>query len=171
VDLQADPVQQLYDAVELLQEHRIAPLHLQHTFDEPERMNLKPFLVLVNKYDDESLDEDYEIFQALLDDDRWPLLPISATTGYNVERFKQSVFQRLDIMRVYSKPPGKNPDFSAPFVLEVGCNVEEFAGKVHKDFLDQLKSARVWGSSAQYDGQMVSRDHVLQDGDVVELRL
>jgi hypothetical protein len=48
--------------------------------------------------------------------------------------------------------------------------VEEFAGGVHRDFFENLKSARVWGSAA-YDGQMVSRDHVLQDGDVVELRI
>jgi hypothetical protein len=47
--------------------------------------------------------------------------------------------------------------------------LEEFAGKVHKDFLDNLKSARVWGSTS-FDGQMVSRDYVLEDGDVVELK-
>jgi ribosome-interacting GTPase 1 len=171
LDLQADPVQQLQDAVELLQEQRIAPLHLQQAFDEPDRLTFKPFLVLVNKYDDESLDEDYEIFRELLDDDGWPLLPISAASGYNVEAFKQSVFQQLGIMRVYSRPPGKEPDFSAPFVLDQGANVADFAAQVHKDFFEQLKSARVWGSSALYEGQMVGRDHVLQDGDVVELRL
>ncbi|NIN67925.1 MAG: TGS domain-containing protein, partial [Anaerolineae bacterium] len=69
----------------------------------------------------------------------------------------------------YSKPPGKKPDLSAPFVLKKGNTVEDLAGKVHQDFLENLKSARVWGS-ATYDGQMVGRDHVLADGDVVELR-
>ncbi len=171
LDLQADPVQQLEDAVELLQEYRIAPLCLQHTLEEQQRLTFKPFLVLVNKYDDESLDEDWEIFQELLDDDGWPLLPISVASGRNVEAFKQRIFQQLGIMRVYSKPPGKKPDLSAPFVLELGCNVQEFAGQVHKDFFEQLKLARVWGSSAMHEGQMVGRDHVLQDGDVVELRL
>jgi ribosome-interacting GTPase 1 len=48
--------------------------------------------------------------------------------------------------------------------------VAEFAAKVHQDFVEQLKSARVWGS-ATHDGQMVRRDHVLHDGDVVELRI
>jgi ribosome-interacting GTPase 1 len=55
-------------------------------------------------------------------------------------------------------------------VLARGSTVADFAAKVHKDFLEQLKSARVWGSGA-FDGQVVSRDHVLADGDVVELRL
>jgi len=48
--------------------------------------------------------------------------------------------------------------------------VADFAGKIHQDFLQKLKAARVWGSTA-FDGQMVGRDYVLQDGDVVELRI
>jgi ribosome-interacting GTPase 1 len=48
---------------------------------------------------------------------------------------------------------------------------------VHKDFLTSLKSARVWGSplsvspsgSAKHPGQAVERDHLLADGDIVEL--
>ena len=103
-------------------------------------------------------------------EDDWPLLPVSATTGRNLERLKQVVFERLEIIRVFSKPPGKEPDLNAPFVLKKGSTVEEFAGKVHQDFLEQLKAARVWGSGV-YDGQMVGRDHVLHDGDVVELRI
>ena len=56
----------------------------------------------------------------------------------------------------------------AEFVLEKGGTVAEFAAKVHKDFVTDLKTARVWGTDV-YDGQMVGRDHVLHDGDVVEL--
>jgi ribosome-interacting GTPase 1 len=73
-------------------------------------------------------------------------------------------------MRVYSRPPGRDPDFSAPFLLEKGSTVAEFAEQVHQDFYEQLKTARVWGQGV-FDGQMVSRDHVLHDGDVVELRI
>ena len=46
----------------------------------------------------------------------------------------------------------------------------DFAGKIHQDFAEKLKSARVWGVSV-YDGQMVQRDYILQDGDVVELQI
>jgi ribosome-interacting GTPase 1 len=48
--------------------------------------------------------------------------------------------------------------------------VDEFARNIHQDFYQQLKSARVWGSSA-FDGQKVQRDYILHDGDVVELRI
>ncbi len=52
--------------------------------------------------------------------------------------------------------------------MKRGGTVEDFAGKIHKDFVDSLKLARIWGDGV-YDGQPVGRDHVLHDGDVVEL--
>ena len=169
VDLQGYPIQQLEDTIALLQENRIMPHHLKDRYTEQRLLTLLPLLVLVNKNDDQSTDEDFEVLCELFEE-VWPLLPVSATTGRNLERLKQVVFERLEIIRVYSKPPGKEPDLNAPFVLKKGSTVEEFAGKVHQDFLEQLKSARVWGSGV-YDGQMVGRDHVLHDGDVVELRI
>jgi ribosome-interacting GTPase 1 len=169
VDLQGYPIQQLEDTIALLQEHRIMPHHLKDRYTEKRLLTFLPLLVLVNKNDDQSTDEDFEVLCELFEE-AWPLLPVSATTGRNLERLKQVVFERLEIIRVYSKPPGKEPDLNAPFVLKKGSTVEEFAGKVHQDFLEQLKSARVWGSGV-YDGQMVGRDHVLHDGDVVELRI
>jgi ribosome-interacting GTPase 1 len=169
VDLQADPFQQLEDTIALLQEHRIVPRRLKDRHIEQRRLAFVPLLVLVNKSDDEDSDEDFQIFRELLEDD-WPLLPVSATTNRNLERLKQAVFERLEIVRVYSKPPGEEPDLSAPFVLKKGSTVAELTGKVHQDFFESLKSARVWGRGV-YDGQMVGRDHVLHDGDVVELRI
>jgi hypothetical protein len=169
VDLQGYPIQQLEDTIALLQEHRIAPRHLKDRYTEQRRVTIIPLLVLANKNDDESTDGDFEVLCELLEDE-WPLLPVSAMTGRNLERMKEAVFERLEIIRVYSKPPGKEPDFSAPFVLKKGSTVEEFAGEVHQDFYEQLKSARLWGSGV-YDGQMVRRDHVLNDGDAVELRI
>ena len=169
VDLQTDPLQQLEDTISLLRENRIVPLRLKHVSHEERGVTFKPVLVLVNKNDDDTWDEDVEIFRELLEDE-WPMLPVSASTGRNLERLKQVLFKRLEIIRVYAKPPGREPDLSAPFVLKKGSTVEDLAGKIHKDFLDELKAARVWGS-AVHDGQMVGRDHVLADGDVVELRI
>ena len=169
VDLQTYPIEQLEDTIAFLQGHRIVPHHLQERYVESGGLTFIPLLVVVNKNDDESSDDDLEVLRELLGDE-WPLLPVSATTGRNLDRLRQAVFERLEIMRIYSKPPGKEPDLSAPFVLKKGSTVAELAGQVHQDFLKNLKSARVWGSAA-YDGQMVGRDHVLQDRDVVELRI
>lgn len=169
VDLLTDPVHQLEDTVALLQEHRIVPGHMKDRYkDEPNMVGI-PFLVLANKNDNEDTDENFEIFCELLEDD-WPSLPVSTTTGRNLELLKQTLFDRLEIIRVYSKAPGKEPDLTQPFVLKKGNTIKDFAGKVHKDFVDQLKTARLWGNLV-FDGQMVQRDHILQDGDVVELQI
>ena len=167
VDLQADPMEQLEDTVALLAEHRIVPQRLEDHYPEQQGTAYVPFLVLANKSDDERFDEDFEIFCELIEGD-WSLLPVSATTGRNLELMKQAVVESLEIVRIYSKTPGKDPDLTAPFVMKKGGTVEDFAGKIHKDFIQSLKTARVWGEGV-YDGQMVSRDHVLHDGDVVEL--
>ena len=83
---------------------------------------------------------------------------------------KDTIVKRLEIIRVYSKAPGKQPDKDAPFILKKGSTVADFAEKVHKDFVIKMKVAKIWGEGV-FDGQMVQRDHVLQDGDVVELHM
>jgi ribosome-interacting GTPase 1 len=169
IDLNDFPIEQFEHAIELLEERNIAPLQWQDRYPEERRRTLVPFLVLVNKNDDESTDEDFQVLCELLEDGL-PLIPISVTMGRNIDAMKKAIFERLGVIRVYSKAPGREADQSAPFILKEGTNIEEFAGKVHKDFLDNLKQARVWGSSA-FEGQMVARDYILQDGDIVELRM
>lgn len=171
VDLQADPVQQLEDTMEILTQQRVVPENLVERFaDEERRYFVKPCLVLANKCDDESDDEVYEIFRELLEGD-CAMLPVSVTAGRNLEAMKQAIYEKLEIMRVYSQAPGEQAKLHLPFVLTIGSTVEDFAGKVHQDFAQNLKSARVWGASAAFPGQTVSREHVLQDGDIVELSM
>jgi ribosome-interacting GTPase 1 len=171
VDLQADPVQQLEDAMEILTEQRVIPEHLADKFVDAERRYFfKPCLILANKCDDESDDGVFEIFQELLEMD-CPMLPVSVQTGRNIEIMKRNIYRKLEIMRIYSQAPGQQAKLNQPFVLPIGSTVEQFAGKVHQDFAKNLKSARVWGKSAAFEGQTVSRDHVLQDGDIVELSI
>ena len=167
VDLQADAMQQLEDARDILLEHRL-PIRCRQNIDEVSAIEqFIPVMVVVNKYDDESYSEDVLLFRELSRCD-WPIVTVSSTNGHLLEELQQEIFRELNIIRVYSKPPGKPADHTAPFVLKKGGTVEELAGKVHKDFLSNLKSARVWGTGV-HDGQQVGRDHVLHDGDVVEL--
>jgi ribosome-interacting GTPase 1 len=169
VDVQTDPVGQLHDTLAFLREHGIDPRPRTRASPQEQRTAAVPILVAANKDDDEESDEVLAIFLELIEDD-WPVVGLSAATGRHLEELKRSVFDSLEIIRVYSKPPGKKPDLNRPFVLPKGSTVEYLAGRVHKDFLENLKAARVWGSS-DFDGQMVARDYVLADGDVVELRI
>ena len=169
VDLQATPFDQLESTITTLEESGIIAEDRVSYYPDDRRWYTKPILVVVNKCDGEDTLDDFQVFCELLEGD-WSCLPLSATTGFGLEKLQQEIFDRLNIMRVYSKAPGKEADLNAPFVLEIGTTVEEFAGKVHQDFVANLKSAKVWGSS-DFDGQMVSRDYQLKDGDVVELKI
>lgn len=167
VDIQTDPLEQMDETVALLAENRIIPAH-QRTI-AGDRGRFIPTLLVANKVDDASWDEEFAVLDELTGDE-WPcLLAVAADRGRGLDRLRWAVFDALELMRVYAKPPSREADLSTPFVLKRGSTVETFAGKVHKEFLEQLKCARVWGSGV-FDGQMVGRDHVLHDGDIVELR-
>lgn len=167
VDLSTEPIKQLYATMEMLEEFRIAPEERKDKYTEEDRMLFKPTLVLVNKCDDDDLEEVYHIFCELVEEP-WPCMPISVATARNLEELKWKIIDALDVIRVYTKASGKEPDFDQPFVVKRGSTVEDLAEKIHRDFLDEMKSARVWGK-AVYDGQMVQREYVLKDGDVVEI--
>jgi ribosome-interacting GTPase 1 len=169
VDVTTDPMQHLEETIALLEERRIAPIRLAHMYEEGKGWTFRPVLVVGNKTDDASREEDFQIFKNLLEDD-WPSMAVSATTGHNLELLKRILFERLEIIRVYTKARGKSPEHDAPFVLKKGSTVEDLAGKIHKEFVEKFKFAKVWGKEV-YDGQMIQRDYVLQDGDVVELHL
>ncbi len=100
--------------------------------------------------------------------ERFPVLAVSADTGVRLDALRAEMFRLLDVIRVYTKIPGHKPDLSAPFVLPRGSTVQDAAAAIHKDFVERLKYARIWGART-FEGQMVQREHVLDDGDVIEL--
>lgn len=169
VDLQTDPLQQLEDTVAVLGEHRIVPLRLKDRYRDQRGISLVPFLIMANKNDNAATDENLDIFRELLSDN-WPMIAASVATGRNLDLLKATIVERLNIIRVYSKSHGQKPDRSSPFVLKKGSTIADFACKVHQDFAQKLKAAKVWGI-AVFDGQMVQRDYVLQEGDIVELQI
>ena len=169
VDLQTDPLQQLEDTVAVLGEHRIVPLRLKDRYRDQRGISLLPFLIMANKNDNAATDENLDIFRELLSDN-WPMIATSVTTGRNLDLLKAIIVERLNIIRVYSKSHGQKPDRSSPFVLKKGSTIADFACKVHQDFAQKLKAAKVWGI-AVFDGQMVQRDYVLQEGDIIELQI
>jgi len=99
---------------------------------------------------------------------RLPVVPVSALHGTGVEGLRRALFELLGVVRVYSKPPGRKPETAAPFILKRGATVLDAAEAIHKDFAARLKYARLWGRDA-FQGQMVGRDHVLEDGDIIEV--
>jgi ribosome-interacting GTPase 1 len=98
----------------------------------------------------------------------YPVLCISAKENLHLEELKKDIFGILDAVRVYTKAPGKSADLQDPVILPHGSIILNFAAQIHKDFAQKLKFARIWNKE-KYNGQMVQRDYVLKDGDIIEL--
>jgi ribosome-interacting GTPase 1 len=88
----------------------------------------------------------------------------------NLDELKKEIYQILGIIRVYTKIPGKEPDRTEPVILKRGSTVEDVALSIHKDFVAKLRYAKIWGSG-KFDGQMVKRDFLINEGDVIELHI
>jgi ribosome-interacting GTPase 1 len=100
----------------------------------------------------------------------FPIVFFSAPAGIGLEPLRRNLFDMLNIIRIYSKIPGKEVDYSMPFVLPRESSVEDMARLVHKDFSRRLRFARVWGSG-KFSGQKVRKSYILGDKDVVELHV
>lgn len=136
--------------------------------DDPTVFHVKT-LVIANKIDAEGSKDRLDMLKEILGD-RLPIHTVSCETGEGIEGLRKLFFDRLGLIRVYGKLPGKQADMTSPFTIPVGGTVMDFAEKVHSELAEGLKAAKVWGS-AQFDGQTVKRDHVLQERDVVELSM
>jgi len=127
----------------------------------------KDAFLVVTGMDMPGADGDLAAFEELMDCP-WSKVPVSSETLAGAEELAQATFDALDIMRVYTKQPGHDPDMDQPFTLKRGATVGDLAEKIHKEIAADLKYARIWGPSA-HDGQSVRSGHVLEEGDVVEI--
>jgi hypothetical protein len=135
--------------------------------DDPFVVTL-PTLVLANKA--EGFTDPEADLQALceLTGSAFPMLAVSAATGFRLGAIGPWLFEHLGIVRVYTKVPGHAADRGRPFTLRRGQTVGDVARLVHRDLGHALRYARLWGASG-FDGQQVGPEHLVADRDVVEL--
>ena len=101
-----------------------------------------------------------------------PDVCVSAETGYNMNRLKDKIFDTMNFIRVYCKEARKKADLEEPLIMIKNGTLRDMCLKLHKDFVEKFKFARVWGRSAKFDGQVLRKlGHVIKDGDIVELHM
>ncbi|GAB1209243.1 hypothetical protein APSETT445_008014 [Aspergillus pseudonomiae] len=120
-----------------------------------------PVVYALNKIDSitiEELDLLYRIPNAC---------PISSEHGWNVDELLEMMWDKLNLRRVYTKPKGKAPDYTAPVVLRANaCTIEDFCNSIHRTIKDQFKQAIVYGRSVKHQPQRVGLTHELADEDI-----
>lgn len=126
-------------------------------------------LIIANKIDADGAGDRLEIVKEMFAAE-YPIHIVSAEHGTHLEELRKTLYDFLEVIRVYTKQPGKPADMTSPFTCPIGSTVIEMAELVHRDFAENLKSARLWGTGV-FEGQTVKRDHVLHDKDVIELHI
>lgn len=169
IDLTANALSQYEETLDVLASFRIFPEGAETPPEVRRPVFHKKMILLANKMESRREEEDFEALVELTSPDI-PALGISVRQEKNLREFLEAVFRLSGVIRVYSKNPGREPDLDEPFVVPVNSTLGDLAGKIHRDFVTRLKYARIWGTSV-HDGQMVQRDHVLNDGDIVEIHV
>jgi small GTP-binding protein len=97
-------------------------------------------------------------------------IPILSANGWNLDDLLELMWSKLKLVRVYTKPKGKLPDFLEPVVLRSShCTVEDFCNSIHKSLVDDFRNALVFGTLVKHQPQVVGLTHELEDEDVITI--
>lgn len=139
-------------------------------YDESDFTKLRvQTLVVVTRSADPDSDVRLGLFQEMTPREL-PVVSVELEQATSSEKLRERIYQSLDLIRIYTKAPGKAAVHEEPYAIKSGSTVETLAARVHQDFVERLKFAKVWGVQG-HDGQQVGRDHVLCEGDMVELHV
>ena len=122
-----------------------------------------PTLTVVNKIDM----VDSEWIEKLEEEADYEFVAISADNDINLELLKETVFEKLDLIRLYMSPKGEDPDFEEPLIIKKGSTIEDVADKIHRELKKDLRFTRVWGKSVKFGGQKVGLSHQPVDEDII----
>ncbi|MBU0461924.1 MAG: GTP-binding protein [Nanoarchaeota archaeon] len=125
-----------------------------------------PAIIILNKIDLVTPERLEELRRKLRPD-----ICMCAETETDFEQLKEMIFQKLNFMRIFTKEQGKKADLDEPMIVRKDSTVRDLCGKLHRDFINQFRYAKVWGKSAKFPGQTKGLDHVLRDGDILEIFL
>ncbi|OYT54663.1 MAG: GTP-binding protein [Desulfurococcales archaeon ex4484_217_2] len=136
-----------------------------------ESTTYKPAIVLLNKVDLVDREEVNKIVAKIkaLAGEEVPIIPVSAKNSLGLKELGKIFFKITEIIRVYTKQPGEDEPSPQPLILKKGSTVLDVAERVHSRLYKNFKYAKIWGPSAKYPGERVGKNHVLMDGDIVEI--
>ena len=171
VDLSDDPVSQVQQCFQALEEWGFVLLGKHRREEGPIPELGKPVIIVGNKADVPGSLDSFQLLESELGE-KYPVILVSAEVEVGLDELGEAIYRDLGIIRVYTKAPQEKMEEiqrGAPFVLPQGSTVADASAHIHKDLVRSLKYAVLWGRSGKFEGQHVGRDHRLHDGDLIEL--
>ena len=100
----------------------------------------------------------------------WPsirVVPVSVLEDASLDALRAAIWQLTGLIRVWLRRDGATDD--EPLALHPPATIADVADTIHHELGETMTGARIWGPSARFDGQRVGREHVVADGDAVEI--
>ena len=94
---------------------------------------------------------------------------ISAEKDVGIDDLKEKIFQALKLIKIFTKRRGEDADLNEPLIVKNGITIAGVCDSLHRDLKRDFKFALVWGKSAKHPGQRVGLEHILKDGDIVQI--
>jgi ribosome-interacting GTPase 1 len=128
-----------------------------------------PAFIAVNKVDLVDKERYLEIEHDIGERFGSPPIMLSAAAGFHTEEVKDAIYDSLGFMRVYLKPAGEEADLDEPLIVRNKSTVEDVCIKLHREFVQKFRYARIWGKSVKHPGQRVGLSHRLIDSDLLSI--
>lgn len=122
-----------------------------------------PAVPIINK-----IDLEYHNKNTSKEIKEWNPVYISALKEKGLDELKKRIFDELNLIRVFLRPKGEKAD-DEPMILEKNSTIEDVCKKLHSDFMEKFRYARIWGPTAKFPKQRVGIDHKLEEGDTVRI--
>jgi len=148
----------------------------------------KKIIFLGNKIDLEKAKENLKKIRVPTKWVQYEIKPISCLKRIGLEELKKEIFDLLKIIRVYTKSHNQDlPDFEHPFIVRKNSRLIDLASQIHHNFTFSFKYAKLFGNPPPLlekmhlgkfhpqkvvggkKPQIIGKDYILQDGDVVEI--
>ncbi|PGH13955.1 hypothetical protein AJ79_03370 [Helicocarpus griseus UAMH5409] len=94
---------------------------------------------------------------------------MSCELDLGIQDVVDRVWKELQLMRVYTKRKGVDPDFNEALIVRKDSTIEDVCDQIHRTLKENFKYALVWGASARHVPQRVGLGHVVADEDVVSI--
>ncbi len=120
-----------------------------------------PLIRVVSKVDGLSQDKKNEVLKFASQND---CVMLSAIDGFGIDKFKEMIWEKLGLVRVYLKRDRSRPaDKVEPLIIGSNKTLASVVEKISNEMGEDVKSAYIWGNKARFAGQKVSFNYPVFD--------
>ncbi len=128
----------------------------------------KPTLIVANKLDVKGSEAKLRALERYVQN-KLPIVAVSCEQKLGLDKLGETVFNTMEIIRIYTKEPSKRDPSPKPFTLRRGATLQDLAKSIHGEFIRNFAYARVWAKRLVFSPQKVGLTFALEDGDIVEI--